>query len=66
MSKQTVITTLIENELVKSVFSVFSMASIFFSFVNEAYMIMSLKQRKRKRFKDNIEPQQIKPYILSS
>ena len=25
---------------------------------------MSLKQRKRKRFKDKIEPQQIKPYIL--
>ena len=51
-----------------SVDSIFSMVSIFFSFVNEAYiyMIMSLKQRKRKRFKDKIEPQQIKPDKLSS
>ena len=46
--------------------SIFSMVSIFFSFVNETYMIMSLKQRKRKRFKDKIEPQQIKPDKLSS
>ena len=29
-------------------------------------MIMILKQRKRKRFKDKIEPQQIKPDKLSS
>ena len=51
-----------------SVDSIFSMVSILFSFVNEAYiyMIMSLKQRNRKRFKDKIEPQQIKPDKLSS
>ena len=59
-----------ETECFESVIlrSIFSMVSIFFSFVNEAYiyMMMSLKQRKRKRFKDKIEPQQIKPDKLSS